>query len=166
VCLDQRQRRLVLLSPGGKPLATLNLGAGQPPFPGGVRLTNGKGDVRLEHLRVARWNGVTPRDVRDDQSRLHRPDGSVVYGRVAGFDPATKRFTVRDGEAETQVPEEAVADLFLAPAKAATGSAAPPAPPGTVRLVYRDGSRASGTLARVEDGHLTLACPGVTDPVR
>ena len=51
----------------------------------GVRLTNSKGDVRLEHLRITRWNGVSPRDVRDDQSRLHRMDGSIVYGHLAAF---------------------------------------------------------------------------------
>src|SRR5207247_2826015 len=129
------------------------------------RLTNGKGAVRLERLRVARWTGVTPRDVRDDQSRLHRTDGSVVYGRLAAFDPASKQFTVRNGTTETRVPQEAVADLFLAPATERKEPAAALAA-GTRRAVSRDGSRFSGTLANIEDGRLTLNCPGMRRPVR
>jgi thiol-disulfide isomerase/thioredoxin len=166
MCLDQRERRLVLLSPGGKPLATLNLTGGQPPFPTCVRLTNGKGDIRLEHLRVARWNGVTPRDVRDDQSRLHKADGSVVYGRVTGFDAASRQFTIRDGANETRVPQAAVADLFLAPATPESKEAAELPDLGTVRVVYRDGSRFSGKLRRIEDGFLTLNCPAAKQFVR
>src|SRR5262245_21865894 len=166
VCLDQQQGRLVLMSPGGKPLATLNLGAGKPPFNGSVRLTNGKGDVRLDHLRGARWTGVTPRYVRDDQSRLHRTDGSVVYGRLAGFDPETKQFTVRSAGTETRVPQDAVADLFLAPATVEQGEPADRPAPGTLRVVYRDGSRFSGTLTRIDDGRLTLICAGMKGPVR
>lgn len=166
VCLDQPQGRLVLLSPGGKALATLNLGARGAPFPGSVRLTNGKGDVRLEHLRVARWNGVTPRNVRDDQSRLHRTDGTVVYGRLAAFDPESKQFTVRNSDTETRVPQEAVADLFLSPATAEQGEPTDRPLPGTLRVVYRDGTRFSGTLTRIEGGRLTLACAGVKDSLK
>jgi thiol-disulfide isomerase/thioredoxin len=166
VCLDQRERRLVLLSRGGKPLATLNLGAGQPPFPECVRLTNGKGDVRLDYLRVARWTGVTPRDVKDDLSRIHRADGSVVYGRVAAFDPTTKHFTIRNGGTDSQVPQKEVTDLFLAPATTERKEPTDFPDWGALRIIYRDGSRFSGALKRVGDGHVALECFGVQGTVR
>ena len=50
--LDQAQRRLVVLSRSGKPLATLKIGGKKPLIRSGVRLTNKSGDVRLEHLRI------------------------------------------------------------------------------------------------------------------
>ena len=36
----------------------------------------------------------------------------------------------------------------------------------TLRVVYRDGTRISGTPTRIEDTHLTLTCPGAKEPLR
>jgi thiol-disulfide isomerase/thioredoxin len=163
--LDQAQRRLIVLSRNGKPLANLKVNPKNAQVRPGVRLTNRKGDLRLEHLRVTRWNGLPPRDVREDQSRLHRTDGSIVYGQLTAYDPKAKQFTVRDGETETVVKEEAITDVFLSPGRFA-GRAAAETSERTLRVVYRDGSRFSGTLTRLEDGHLTLRCPGVKEPLR
>jgi peroxiredoxin len=162
---DQQQRRLILVSQSGKLLATLKIEGNKPPQQTGVRLTNFKGDVRLETLRVARWNGVPPQDVRDDQSRVHRTDGSIVYGQLAAFDPETKRFTIRAAGADTVIPHEAIADIVLAPVRARAGAAAPAAD-RTFRIVYRDGSRVSGEVTRIEDGHVGLTCPGVEEHLR
>ena len=122
--------------------------------------------MRLEHLRISRWNGVEP---RDDQARLHRMDGSVVHGRLEAYDPKTKKFTFRDGNSESIVEHDAVADMFLSPAQifgpATKGSSDSSANP-TLRIVYRDGSRYSGTVTRIEDTHLTLAFAGVKEPLR
>jgi thiol-disulfide isomerase/thioredoxin len=167
--LDQKQRRLILLSPDGKPRATLRVRFPNPPLHPGVRLTNRVGDVRLEYLRVSRWNGVPPREVREDQARLHRTDGSIVYGTLAAFDPRAKQFTLRDGTSETLVTQGAVADVYLAPGRAGEKGPADAAAGNsgrTLRLVYRDGSRFSGTPTRIEDTHVTLACPGVTESLR
>ncbi len=127
-----------------------------------MRLTNKSGDVRLEHLRITRWNGVEPRDVREDQSRLHRTDGSVVYGRLTAYDPKSKQFTMRDGKTETFVNHDEIADVFLSPSlfvgKPSSGSIGGAAD-RTLRVAYRDGSRFSGTPTRIEEGCLTLACP-------
>jgi len=123
--LDQQQRRLILVSQSGKLLATLKIEGNKPPQQTGVRLTNFKGDVRLETLRIARWNGVPPQDVRDDQSRVHRADGSIVYGQLAAFDPESKRFTFRATGADTVVAHEAIADIVLAPVRSQARSAAP-----------------------------------------
>jgi thiol-disulfide isomerase/thioredoxin len=161
--LDQGQGRLLLVSGGGKPTASLNLRGKRLPIRSGIRLTNTKGDVRLEHLRVSRWNGLPPREAREDQSRLQRTDGTIVYGQLVAFDPQLKQFTIRDGTAETRVDQDAVSDVF--PSKAADNTDAVKEQP-TLRLVYRDGLRLSGTLRRSEDTHLTLSCPGVKEPLR
>src|SRR5439155_26981098 len=57
VYLDQKQGRLILLSPSGKILAAVRIKTKIPARHTGVRLTNRTGDVRLEHLRVRRWDG-------------------------------------------------------------------------------------------------------------
>jgi thiol-disulfide isomerase/thioredoxin len=165
VYLDQAQRRLILLSRSGKPLATLHIKGKKPPIHSGVRLTNKGGDVRIEHLRITRWNGVAPRDVREDQSRVHRTDGSVVYGRLSTYDAKSKQFTVREGARETIVKDDEIADVFLSPSlfvgKTSAGSIA-----GTLRVAYRDGSRFTGTPVRIEAGRVTIACLSVKETLR
>jgi thiol-disulfide isomerase/thioredoxin len=257
--LDQAKGRLILLSPSGKPLATLNTHPKKPLVHSGLRLTNGKGDVRLEYVRITRWNGQLPREAREDQPRIHRLDGSIAYGQLTAYDPKSKKFTLRDGATTTVVAQDAVADLYFAPpppdaktpgksgtapskvsdqmveeevakdgeikgflteieranaylAKLRKIAVAPdklpeneetktivkglkekierrkeelrpqirkrlevvssPKPPefwdfdGKVRLSLRDGSRFSGVLARIENAHLTLTCPGIREPLR
>src|SRR5262249_8217128 len=160
--LDQKERRLILLSPGGLPQATLNLSGKRPPLRTGVRLTNRVGDVRLERLRITRWNGAAPREVREDQARVHRTDGSVVYGRLAAFDPQSKEFTVRDDAAETVVKHDAIADVFLSPARSAgeaPADAVAGTPGRTLRLVYRDGARFRGAPTPLPGPAPTAAAP-------
>jgi thiol-disulfide isomerase/thioredoxin len=167
--LDQKHGRLILFSPSGKRLATLKINARIPPIHSGVRLTNLKGDVRLEQLRVTRWNGLPPHEIREDVSRLHRTDGSIVYGQLTTFDPESKQFTVRDGTTESRVEQEQIADVLLSPsysvAQALTDRMAGISNPA-LRLAYSDGSRVSGTLAHIEDMHVTLSCAGVKEPLR
>jgi thiol-disulfide isomerase/thioredoxin len=158
--LDQKQRRLIVLSHGGKLLANLQIRSKiQPQAFAGLRLSNKKGDVRLEYLRITRWNGLPPHEVREDQLRVHRADGSIIYGSLTEFDPKTKRFTIDDGETETTVPQNALTDIFLSPSQ--PGAKAADASNRTLRVVYRDGSRFSGTPTRIADGRLWLACPGI-----
>lgn len=157
--LDQKERRLILLSPRGNPLVTLNVDAGKKSqiLPG-LRLLNKKGDVRLEFLRVTRWNRLPPREVRDDPSRVHRVDGSIAYGRLSGYDAQKKEFRVRDGKDEVAVPREQLADVVLGPTPAEfIGPPAPGASGPMLRVVYHDGSRYSGAVVRLEHGHVTLA---------
>ena len=108
---------MILVSGDGKPQAALRLNGRKAPIRSGVRLTNANGDVRLEQLRVTHWNGLPPSEAREDKSRLHRTDGSVVYGRLTAYDPQSKQLTVQDGTTETLVKQEAVADVFLTPAR-------------------------------------------------
>ena len=51
---------MMVLSPFGEKLADLRVATGKPQVYGGLQLTNKSGDIRLERLRVGRWNGEAP----------------------------------------------------------------------------------------------------------
>jgi thiol-disulfide isomerase/thioredoxin len=160
VYLDQEQGRLLLFSRSGKPLATLDIRAKKQPVCPSVRLTNRKGDLRLAYLRITRWNDTQTRQEWKDQPRVQRTDGSVVYGRLAAYDPTAKQFTVRD-KTDTVVKQDALADVYLSPP-----GRVPAASNQALRVVYRDGTRLSGQVMRIEPTHLSLSCPGVKESLR
>ena len=113
--LDQIEGRLTLLSPTGKPVATLAIEGKRPPPQRGVRLTNLKGDIRLEYLRVAGGKAPPPNDVRDEQPRVSQTDGSIVYGKLSSYDAKAKQFIVKDGDRETIIPHEKLAEIYTGP---------------------------------------------------
>ncbi|MBC7818657.1 MAG: TlpA family protein disulfide reductase, partial [Planctomycetaceae bacterium] len=156
--LDQEKGRLLVYSPNGVPRGQINVTPRKPQAHSGLRLTNKRGDVRLERLRISRWNGVPPREVQADKSRLHRTDGSIVYGQLAAFDADKKQFTVRDGNDETQVAADQIASVFLSPPD---DEAVRP-----FRAVYLDGTRLSGELTTIADDHLRLTNPAIQEPLR
>ena len=124
----------------------------------GLGLTNKQGDVRLERLRISRWNGVLPPEAQTNKSRLHRTDGSIVYGELVGFDASTKQFTVREWEEETKVAADQIASVFLSPARRYRLEA--------IRAVYQDCTQVSGELTHIDDDHLRLTRSGIQEPLR
>ena len=156
--LDQTKGRILVFSPGGKQLADLKVGGAKSPVLPGVYLANIRGDVRLEWLRIGRWNGEIPREARNDQSRIHRADGSIIYGQLNGFQASTKELIFKTETGESRVPEDKVTSVFLSLPKEEA--------PRLVRAVYQDGSRISGDLVKVEDGTLSFTVPGIKEPVR
>jgi peroxiredoxin len=156
--LDQERGRLLVASPDGKPLADLQVAGRDSRVRPGVQLANNSGDVRLERLRISRWDGEPPRQATAGKSRIHRVDGSIVYGQVTGYDAAAKEFVVREESGETRVAEDRVARVFLPPPDDDRRR--------SVRVVYQDGVQLGGELKKVEDGALWLALPGVAEPLR
>ena len=136
------------------------MGNSKSPTYTGVDLTNLRGDVRLEWLRIVRWSGEPPREVQADQARIHRTDGSIVYGQVTRFDAASREFLVKSGEGagETRIAPEKISSVFL--------SLPGDEKPQGLRAVYRDGSRYTGELQKVEKGVLALKVPGVPEILR
>src|SRR5262249_42578482 len=162
--LDQTQRRLIVVSPGGNAIATLKTTGKKPSIHAGLRLTNKSGDVRINHLRISRWNGAPPHNVSGDRSRLYRTDGSVVYGTLTAYDPKTNQFTIRDGNTDTVVNHDQIADVFFA--RLGRVGKTPDAPSRSeLRVVYRDGSNFTGSLVDVQNGSLTLTCAGIKEPL-
>ncbi len=156
--LDQEKGRLLVYSPSGVPRGQINVAPRKPQVNSGLRLTNKRGDMRLERLRISRWNGVPPREVQADKSRLHRTDGTIVYGQLSGFDSDKKQFTIRDGDDETKVAADQIASVFLSPPNE---EAVRP-----FRAVYLDGTRLSGELTAIADDHLRLTNPAIQEPLR
>jgi thiol-disulfide isomerase/thioredoxin len=151
--LDQEKGRVLVFNSEGKPLADLKVASGQSQPFGGLSLANKRGDLRLERLRISRWNGEPPRPVESGQSRIHKADGSIVYGTVKGFDRSTKAFTIRDAKGEAAVPEDRIAAVYLPLSEQRKAR--------SLAVVYQDGTRVSGNLQRVDTGTLSLILPGV-----
>ncbi len=156
--LDQEKGKLLVYSPSGVPRGQINVTPRKPQVHSGLRLTNKRGDVRLERLRISRWNGVPPREVQADKSRLHRTDGSIVYGQLAAFDAEKKQFTVRDGNDETQVAADQIAGVFLSPPNEEASR--------SFRVIYLDGTRLSGELTSIANGQLGLTNPAIQEPLK
>lgn len=153
--LDQPRGRLYVLSPEGEQLAALSVSGGKEIALPSLRLINKRGNVRLERLRISRWNGEPPRPVQADSSRIHRADGSIVYGKVTQFDGAAGEFMVATESGDTRVDVDDVESVVLNPSD--------PSQPSTVRAVLRDGTRFSGKIVKVEDERLWLNSPAVDE---
>jgi len=154
--LEQKKGRVVVVSEGGETLADLSVSDPEPGALPGVFLENKAGEVRLERLRVSRWNGTLPRPARADGANLVRVDGSATPGRVTGYDADANAFVVTDGSDETRVPADQVDGVSLSPLDGARR--------GGVRVVLQDGTRLTGELEKVERGKLWLSAAGVTEP--
>jgi len=152
--LDQEQDRLFIISPDGKQLADLRVSNGKNFVYSGLRLTNHLGMIRLERLRISCWNGELPRELRANKSRLHRADGSIIYGDVKSFDAAAKQFVIAGLDGETRVATDEVGSIVLA-AENVSGQ--------TTRVVLSDGTQLSGTIVKVADNKVMLRYPGMKE---
>jgi peroxiredoxin len=158
VYLDQTRGRMLVFSTSGRQLADIQARTDGPRPLGGVYLSNKKGDVRLERLRISHWNGEAPREASADKARVHLADGSIVYGQVTKYDAAKGEFLVRGESGESRLTEAKISSVYLSlPTEDA---------PRGLRVVYQDGSRVSGELARVEKGDLWMNLPGVKGTTR
>ena len=156
--LDQEAGRIVVCSQGGKQLASLKVGGPRSKALSGLYLTNLRGDLRLEWLRIAKWSGDLPREVNVNQSRIHRADGSIVYGQVVRFDRSTGEFVMQGDSGESRIAQDKISGVFL--------SLPGDDKPRAVRAIYQDGTRLSGDLERVEKAALVIKVPGISQPSR
>jgi len=156
--LDQEAGRILVCSQSGKQLASLKIGGPRRSGLPGLYLANLRGDLRLEWLRIGKWSGELPREVRVDQSRIHRADGSIVYGQVTRFDSSSKEFVVKALAHETKIAEEKISSVFL--------SLPGEDRPREIRAVYQDGTRLCGGIDQVEKGALVMTVPGITEHPR
>jgi thiol-disulfide isomerase/thioredoxin len=162
IYLDQKQRRAIVLSRDGQTMGTIQIDARNARVLPGVRLTNKTGDVSLDALRISRWNGAAPKTAAADKSRLHRADGSVLYGSLKGYDAQAKRFTLDEGGKDVQVENKQVVDIVLNRAASGTNKSTAD---HRLRVIYRDGSRLSGSLMQFGDKVLQLKSPDIQEPL-
>ena len=159
IMVDQENGRMLVLSPFGEKLADLRVASGKPQINGGLQLTNKSGDIRVERLRVGRWNGEAPHAVTAEKARLHLTDGTVIYGQVDTFDAAQKQFLVHTDEGDKQLAENQVQDIVLSP------EADPTDPTQLISALFTAGGRASGTLIKIVDGKIWLQAPGIKESI-
>lgn len=157
VYLDQQQNRATVFSPEGTLLGELAVSESAASPQPCIRLVNHGGNVRLEQLRIMRWDGTTPREIQGDKSRIHRSDGSVVYGEIQGFDPATGEFLIGEGDRPERIHADDMGSAVM--------SRSDVTPPTGVRAILQDGTRISGEYRRLKDGRLWLSCPAVAEPL-
>jgi len=131
-----------------------------------LRLVNHRGNVRLEHLSITRWNGKPPRAAQGAKSELHSSNGSVVNGEIAGFDASTQEFLIAEGDRKSRVRADAIESIVLGRADLAPAERMKVRPTECgVRAIWQNGIRLSGNLQKVEKGRLWLSCPGIVDPL-
>ena len=154
--VDQEQGRMIVLSGAGEQLADLKVSTAKPQTYGGVQLTNKSGDVRLERLRIGRWNGEIPKSVAADRARVHRTDGTIIYGQLTAYDREQRQLRVRTDDGEQVIDEQLVQDVFFSQDAASE-------PRAVCRAVYASGTRISGDLQRIEAGKIWLKTPGIRE---
>src|SRR5690606_18774965 len=125
---------------------------------------NKHGDVRLETLRISKWNGVPPQSVVGEHSALRRTDGSLTQGRIVGFDSKTKQFTVREGDETVQVAAEEVSDVLLTPEEDDSTAENEAEDGRAVRLTYYH-AQVSGRPVRIDNDSITLESPAFAKPL-
>ena len=136
----------------------MTVGSGKSGVLPGLYMANLRGDVRLEWLRIARWDGEIPCEVHADQARILRDDGSILHGHLTGLNAVSRELLLKTENGESRVPEGQVSSVFLSVTKEDAAR--------MIRAVYRDGSRVSGELVGVEEGVLVLTVPGIQEPLR
>jgi len=158
VYLSQSKGELQVYGPDGKLQAAIKVAPVAMKLGSGIRLINGAGDLRLEHLRIARWNGSVLEPVPAGQARIQKTDGSLAMGQLLRVDEAAGEAVLKKDDQEVRVPlsEVAVLDRSAAPSEEARKMAA----------VCQDGTRVSGTLEEVGQGQLVMSTPDLRDPVR
>jgi len=162
IYLDQERNRAIVFGADGGLLADLAI-ADDPSHSGAcLRLVNHHGNVRLEQLSISRWNGQPPHAVEGGESRLHRFDGSIVNGEIAGFDASTKEFLIAEGDRKSRVSADAVESIVL-PSSGSRGTRLRVA--CSLRAICASGIRMSGNPGKVERDRLWLSRPGIIEPL-
>ncbi len=168
--LDQKSRTMLLYSSTGEAVGSVHIKLGKPQLNPGLRLTNKRGQIRLERLRISRWDGVPPVSFQGNKARLHRSDGTIVYGQLTAFDPDSQELVVFEDGKELRITAATVSDVFLMaqPEKpdASSEDETADTPESELRVAYNDGSRLTGVPTRIAGKQLTLNSPALSEALQ
>jgi peroxiredoxin len=154
--MDQQTGECIVYSAKGAPLANMKLTDARGRTPVALKLTNNRGDIHLEHLRIDHWNRGRPMAGNPgEKARISLTDGSIKYADVGTFDSGSRSFLVRGSK--DPVPADRVVDIFL-------GKTDQTARPLTVD--YQDSSRFSGRLLKIENDSIWLESPATIGTLR
>jgi thiol-disulfide isomerase/thioredoxin len=165
VFIDQIKGRMIVLSDTGRLLGDLTVPDSKPPVGNAIWLTNKSGSLKLNSLRVRRWNGEVPKTVAKDEKQPHRAgvDGGVLLPTVRSFDAEKRQFMIDSGD-EGLLPfsEDQLEDFFLA---SLSGDHEDEGAAELWSVIDRQGLQFCGKIAKVEHDTLWLDCPGIREPI-
>ena len=161
VFLDQEGQKVDVFSADGRPLASVHTSADPPRVQSGISIVHKHGGLRLDQLRVSRWNGAPPANLAGDQPHLRRTDGTPIAGELVSYDAQRGQFTVRTTAGNATVDAEQIDRLVLSRTK--DDAAQRPAPQTSV--AYADGMRLSGQFGGIREGRLLLECPAAAETI-
>lgn len=156
VFIDQQRQQIDVFDGAGAYLASVRTSKDAPHVLPGVKLEHKRGGLRLEQLRVAGWNGESPKGPAADRPRVHRTDGSVEYGVVSAYDAQRREFSVSTDKGGAAVVGQEQLDCiyFQQPAEIE---------PPQVRIACADGARLSGSFDRIQGDRLYLESPAAVE---
>jgi thiol-disulfide isomerase/thioredoxin len=155
VFLDQTRGRMLIASANGVPLADLSVAIPTPLMFGCLRIIDRAGGLRLEKLRIYKWNAEPPRVAAADRSRMLLVDGTVAEAHLSSFDAAEKTFTVSIDGAEQPIDQAQLQGfIFRSAAEAA---------PRSLQAILLSGMRLGGELLKVEGDCVFVQCPGIQE---
>lgn len=156
--LNQATGSLHVFHSGGTPAASIAVDPEADRQRGrGIRLINRQGGLRLERLRIARWNGVLPFSSEVDQAYCQLADGNAVAGHIIGLSEDRQTFRVRHGNVVRDVPAASLASAevsFQADDRS-----------GPVAMLLQDGTRLSGEIDFTSADRCVVRSPNVAEPL-
>ncbi|HET6880002.1 MAG TPA: TlpA disulfide reductase family protein [Pirellulales bacterium] len=153
VLLDQHEQRADVFSAEGLPLASVQVKSEEPRVLPGVCLEHKRGGLRFERLRVWNWSGSLPKSLDVAKPQLHKIDGTVVDGMLAGYDAEHRRFMVSSGNGDVLCADDQVARIYFGQPEA------PKERP--LRVSCIDGTLLSGWFAGIDGERLSLDCASI-----
>lgn len=147
VVLDQSEQRAEVFSPAGVSLATVQVKVDAPRVLPGVLLEHKRGGLCLERLRICSGSG--PLSPAATQPELHRVDGAVVRGAIAGYDADRREFMITTEQGPVSCSDEQVSRVFF-------GNPAAEAETTPLRVSCVDGTRLSGWFAGIDGERLAI----------
>ncbi len=156
IYLDQPGGHMLVASADGKLLADLKVASKNRQTFGGLSIDNLGGDLRVENLRIYKWNAEPPQIGPPDQTKVLLAGGTTEVGTVRSYDAAQNQFVVKFNDGERRVPADEMAGCtFGATAEVASGN---------LRVVLLSGMRISGNLVRVEGDRVFVKSSGIREP--
>ncbi|MFV0444370.1 MAG: TlpA family protein disulfide reductase [Planctomycetaceae bacterium] len=157
--VDQAAGSMHVFLPGGKPAGKVTVEPEEASRRGrGILLKNCLGHVRLEKLRVVRWNGVLPSETDAEQSQCQLADGTTVSGKIIGLSDDSRNFLIRSEQGDREIPVDQLLAADMVPETSSVN--------GPAAVILQDGTRVSGQLDARDSASITVTNSIVAEPLR
>lgn len=124
-----------------------------------------EGRLAIKELRIGQWDGKLPQNLRVGETRLHRADGEILYGQLAGYNSDTDELLF-DAQPD---PESAPTQMTVAAQEVTnlvlSTEAQQASHKGKTLVLWRDGGFLSGDMVALKDGRITLQTADSSRPL-